>query len=273
MRKRSDLRSSKAGLDLTEHIRNKRKSETNLSKETRPVRLIGLSDGLFATVLTLLVLDLRIPDALSAGNGEVNTFVQWIGPHLFSYLLTFIVAGTYWQAHHRDFELIYHYDRRLLGYNLLFLLFIGLLPFSTAAVSLGHVKSNAYPFYWAIYSTNIIAAGIMLTLTWNYAASHHLVYADTTEDESRHIALRHIVTPLVFLISIGAEYIFPQAFLGPFTLLLIPIALMLADRGSSRPESETQSGQSNFTELLWRAGSLLPWILMIGLAAWAMSTS
>ena len=58
-------------------------------KETR--RLIGLSDGLFATVLTLLVLDLRIPDLLSSGDGNPNTFLKWIGPHLFSYLLTFLV--------------------------------------------------------------------------------------------------------------------------------------------------------------------------------------
>jgi uncharacterized membrane protein len=218
-------------------MKTKREPKQDLTKETRPVRLIGLSDGLFTTVLTLLVLDLRIPDALSAGNGDINTFVQWIGPHLFSYLLTFMVAGTYWLAHHRDFDLIYLYDRRLLGYTLLFLLFIGLLPFSTAAVSLGHFRSTEYPFYWAIYSANIIAAGIMLTLTWNYAVSHHLVYADTTEDQSRHTSLRHIVTPLIFLMSMGAEYIFPQAFLGPFTLVLVPLGLTLVDRGSTRYES------------------------------------
>ena len=258
---------------MTEHTKNKHKQETEVFKETRPVRLIGLSDGLFATVLTLLVLDLRIPDALSSSNGDVKTFIKWLGPHLFSYLLTFFVAGSYWTAHHRDFDLIYLYDRRLLGYNLLFLLFIGLLPFSTGAVSLAPSKSTVYPFYWAIYSANIIAAGIMLTLTWNYAVSRGLVYADTTEVQARHITTRQMVIPAIFLVSIATEYIYPQAFLGPFTLLLIPLVLRLADRGLSHVDSEIRPGKSAQAEFLWRAVSLLPWILLIGLAVWAMITS
>src|ERR1700690_3364294 len=106
-------------------MKDNREPKMSLSLGKEPIRLIGLSDGLFATVLTLLVLDLRIPDVLSSGDGNINVFNRWIGPHLFRYLLTFLVAGTYWMAHHRDFGLVTHSDRSLLGYNLLFLLFIG----------------------------------------------------------------------------------------------------------------------------------------------------
>ncbi len=54
-----------------------------------PLRGTNLSDGVFATVLTLLVLDLRIPGTLSAGNGNMIAIIESVGPHLFSYLLTF----------------------------------------------------------------------------------------------------------------------------------------------------------------------------------------
>jgi uncharacterized membrane protein len=128
-------------------MKEKRQQKPGISKQKEPLRLVGLTDGLFATVLTLLVLDLRIPEAITSGNGDVHTFLKWLGPHLFSYLLTFLVAGTYWFAHHRDCDLIMQSGRRLLGYNLLFLLFIGLLPFSTASISLAPLGNSVYPFF------------------------------------------------------------------------------------------------------------------------------
>jgi len=251
--------------------REKREAKPDRNKPKEPARLIGLSDGLFATVLTLLVLDLRLPDALSAGNGSAASFLKWIGPHLFSYVLTFLVAGTYWFAHHRDFDQIIRYDRQLLGYNLLFLFFIGLLPFSTAAVSLAPFTTGTYPFYWTIYGANIISAGVMLTLTWLYSVSHGLVRPEITQDEIRHITILQLVTPAVFLISIATEYLFPQASAGPFTLLAIPVLLSLVNRSFRQADVGMKHREPVWKEILWRAGTLLPWALLIGLAAWAMS--
>jgi uncharacterized membrane protein len=208
---------------------------------------------------------------LSSGDGNINIFIKWIGPHLFSYLLTFLVAGTYWMAHHRDFGLVTYSDRGLLGYNLLFLLFIGLLPFSTAAISLVTLKSSTYSFYWAIYAVNIIFAGIMLTLTWIYAVSHDFVHPDTTAQQSRYITVRQLITPAVFLVSIGTQYLFPQAILGPITLFLIPLGYMWVDRSVAHPETKTQSGKFDRTAFLWQAGSFLPWALVIGFAVWTMA--
>jgi uncharacterized membrane protein len=246
-----------------------RDRKTSLMEGKEPLRLLALSDGLFATVLTLLVLDLRIPEALAAEGGTVTAFIKSLGPHLFSYLLTFWVAGTFWLAHHRNFDHVDHYDRALLGYNLLFLLFVGLFPFSTATVSLGGFQSGDYPFYWAVYAANIILAGVMLELTWNYAVSHGLLTEDTTRRESRYITLRQSVTPAVFLLSIIVEYLLPQAFLGPCTLLVIPLALWAVDRYPGEADLHKPSQRLSGSELLWRAGTTLPWLLIIGLAVWA----
>ncbi len=237
-----------------------------------PVRLVALSDGLFATVLTLLVLDLRIPDTLVAQGLSRSVFLKAIGPHLFVYLLTFFVAGTYWMAHHRNFNHVVRYDRGLLGYNLLFLLFIGLLPFSTATMGLLGSTTESYSFYWALYAGNIIVAGIMLSVTWMYALSHGQVDADLDRKESRRIIRRQLVTPAVFLLSIVAEYLAPRAVLGPNTLILIPLAQWLVERSSSQKEPGQPAARVAWTEYLWRAGTTLIWILVIILAVWAWSS-
>jgi TMEM175 potassium channel family protein len=240
-----------------------------ITQRREAVRLLALSDGLFATVLTLLVLDLRAPETLNAGGGNVSSFLKWLGPHLFSYLLTFVVAGTYWLAHHRNFEHMDHVDRGLLGYNLLFLLFIGLLPFTTATVSVGSSGSVEFAFHWSMYAANLLLAGVMLSLIWAYALSHQLVKPETAAQERRYITVRQLATPAVFLLSIVTEWLFPRFFPGPYTLLLIPVALWGVDRRFGEGNSRGRPMPMRGSELLWRAGTILPWLLLIGLAVWA----
>ena len=246
-----------------------RTHKTTENKGKEPTRLIFLSDGLFATVLTLLVLDLRIPEALNTPGGAKTIFIRWLGPHLFSYILTFLVAGSYWRAHQRDFDFVVRSDRGLVSYNLLFLLFIGLLPFSTASISLGNYQGNDFPFFWAIYAANIILAGVMLELTWNYAVSHGLLSEEITPQQSRYISLHQLATPGLFLLSIAAEYLLPQFFPGPYTLLVIPLVIWLIDRKHARVDQSKSAQLAGWREVLWRAGTILPWLLIIGLAVWA----
>jgi uncharacterized membrane protein len=251
-------------------MREKRQLKPPAEKEKEPLRLIGLTDGLFATVLTLLVLDLRIPDAVNPSNGDVHSFLKWLGPHLFSYLLTFVVSGMFWTAHHRDFDLVTGSDRRMSGYNLLFLLFIGLLPFNTAAISLGSLGSISYAFFWALYATNIIFAGIMLTIIWLYAVHHHLVDPKMTGEQSRLITLRQMTIPVVFTASIALEYLFPKYYLGPITLFIIPFVLSWLDRSLTPADARNRSA-SGWEDFFWRAGSVVPWMIVFGLAIWAMT--
>ena len=238
-----------------------------ITEDKSPTRLLALSDGVFATVLTVLVLDLRIPEAIQSNGGNLNAIVHWLGPHLFGYLLTFLVAGTYWLAHHRNFEHILQVNRGLLSYNLLFLLFIGLLPFTTASIGASE-SDNSFRFFWCLYAANMAMAGLISQLTWAYAVSHQLVAAGTTRRQDRYITMRQLTTPAVFLVSILAELIFPFLFVGPLILLAVPPVRWIIDRKYG--ETETEAGPSKRSEALWRMGRILPWLLIIGLAIWAI---
>src|SRR5690242_11054474 len=96
-------------------------------------RVEALADGVFAIVMTLLVLELKVP-ALprDASAAEVWRGVVELGPIFFSYFVTFTLAGTFWFWHHRAFDEIAHVDGPLFALNLAFLSFVSLLPFSTA---------------------------------------------------------------------------------------------------------------------------------------------
>ena len=100
-------------------------------------RLIFFSDAVFAIVMTLLILDIRAPDDVPSNRAptEVPILVWALWPKFLSYMLSFLVIGTYWIAHHQTFRYVRSYDRTLLWLNLLFLLSISFIPFPTCLAS------------------------------------------------------------------------------------------------------------------------------------------
>lgn len=74
----------------------------------------------------------------------------------------------------------------------------------------------------------------------------------------------------MFLISIAAEYLEPTLFLGPYTLFVIPVGLWIVDRYFSGVARAPRASRAGLSERLWRLGTILPWLLFIGLAVWAM---
>src|SRR5688572_9596945 len=95
-------------------------------------RVLSFSDGVFAIVITLLVLPITAEvGPLEGGEGfEGQVWALW--PKVLSFVVSFLVIGQLWTAHHRLFEHVQRHDRRLLGLNLVALLTISFLPFPTA---------------------------------------------------------------------------------------------------------------------------------------------
>ena len=101
---------------------------------TQPAkRLEALADGVFAIVMTLLVLELTIPIISEHHtNAEITRELLDLWPKFLSYFLSFLILGVYWIIHHYIFENIKLYDSTLAWLNILFLLFVSLIPFTTS---------------------------------------------------------------------------------------------------------------------------------------------
>jgi uncharacterized membrane protein len=103
-------------------------------------RTVFFSDAVFAIAITLLALDIQVPQLdiqvphIPAGSEAtlLPGALLELWPKFLSFLLSFWVVGPYWLAHHRTFHYISGYDRSLLLINLLFLMWVLLLPFSTS---------------------------------------------------------------------------------------------------------------------------------------------
>ena len=124
-------------------------------------RVEALTDGIFATVMTVLVLGLRTPIA-NLSESDLRSEVLSLWPNIVAYAFSFVVLGLFWIGHHNQFHYIKRTNRIFLWINIIFLLTIGFIPFSTSLIGL-------YPFSPTavrVYGVNLAATGIMLNAVW-----------------------------------------------------------------------------------------------------------
>ena len=144
-------------------------------------RIEALSDGIFAFAMTLLVLDIKMPKlpetAVQAGLLVPSLFILW--PKFFSYFMSFVILGVFWVAHHGYAHFLKRTDRWLLWSNLLFLLLIVCVPFSTDLI--GDYPGQKVAVM--IYGSNIAALSLTLYLQWWYATTHHRLVGRDLEPE------------------------------------------------------------------------------------------
>jgi uncharacterized membrane protein len=103
-------------------------------------RILGLSDGVFAIAITLLVLTIDVPSDLTSSE-EVSRYLLEALPEVMAYAAAFMVVGTFWLRHHHMFHMCRAVDGRMLVLNLVFLAFVSLLPFPSDL--LGEVPSTS----------------------------------------------------------------------------------------------------------------------------------
>lgn len=128
-------------------------------------RLEAFSDGVFAIVITLLILDIRFPEV------EYDQFWETfpsVLPRILAYVMSFVIIGLYWVIHHNSMHAIKKTDRGLLWLNILLLLFISFIPFPTSLV--GRYPFEAGPIM--IYGSTLIACNLVGFLTVLYVHYH-----------------------------------------------------------------------------------------------------
>lgn len=166
-----------------------------------PSRVVAFSDGVFAIVITILVLEVAVPAHL--GQRSLHQALDELRPTLVAWVVSFLLTGMYWVAHRDLFARIRVVNRDLVWLNLLFLLPTGLIPF--AASVLGEYPSQ--PIALRIYGTVMIAVAVMrLVLYWYvrrrpWLLRHHLA----TSRSRTAIAVAAVPIPVYLVAMIVAD--------------------------------------------------------------------
>lgn len=124
-------------------------------------RIVNFSDAVFAIALTLLVLDIRvpeIPDDLVAEELPAQLLALW--PKYFGYVLSFVVIISFWNIHHSIFSGIRGYDKGLIWLNSTFLMFVAIVPFPTSLLS----EYGDHQLPVAIYAATLAIGRLLLTV-------------------------------------------------------------------------------------------------------------
>jgi uncharacterized membrane protein len=127
-------------------------------------RLEAFSDGVFAIVVTLLILEVRLPEMEGEGSDAFIAAFGVVVPKLFSFAVSFFTVAIYWVNHHHFFSRVTHTDWKLLWANNLLLFFLTVVPFSTAV--LGDHPTDAVPV--AFYGLNLGFAALAFTIMGRY---------------------------------------------------------------------------------------------------------
>jgi uncharacterized membrane protein len=160
-------------------------------------RLVFFSDAVIAIAITLLVLDIKLPEAAGGSALGIARPLLNLWPKFLGYFVSFWVIALYWVAHHRCFRHIHSYDRRLIYLNFLFLMFIAFMPFPTGLLFSNPTQAASV----MLYAGTAAGMGFALAGVWIYADHHGFVPSGMPRVTVRDIRLNLLLPPVVFLVS------------------------------------------------------------------------
>ncbi len=205
-------------------------------------RTEALSDGVFSIAMTLLVLDLKVP-VTEAIHSEMDLLHQLgaLGPRFLTYFASFMTLGIFWTGQSTQFAYIERGDRRLSWLSMLFLLFVSLLPFTTAFLS-EHIHFKvAVGLYWL----NILALGFALYIHWLCAYENNYLHL-SGEDEKKSIdkAIRNRIVRGQLLYACGALLCFVNTYLSIIIIILVQLNYVF-DFFGKKGKRKTQNTAGN----------------------------
>lgn len=198
-----------------------------LKKEFQLERLILFSDAVFAIAITLLAIEIKVPELnrhTVTDQQLVNELAELI-PKFIGFFVSFFIIGLYWSIHHRMFGYVVNYTNRLLWLNLIFLLAVVLMPFSTAFYSVYIIRLLKTPVI--IYVVNIVFLGIMNFITWQYVTNtkRNLVEG-LSVNEKKYFSIRAITVPIIFIV-VALVYLFISPHVAIWVPPVIPVVMRI----------------------------------------------
>jgi uncharacterized membrane protein len=196
-------------------------------------RLILFSDAVFAIAITLLVIEIKVPmlHGTEATPEALGRELLLLLPRVLGFLVSFTLIGVYWTRHHFLFGYVSDYTPRLIRLNLLFLLSIVVMPFSTGIF--GEYSTPRTMYLQApvvIYALNICFTGVMLFLLWGYVgnAAHRVADESLTPEVVQDARRRAVLITSVFALAVPVAFF--DAMVARYVPILLPLVFLVGKR-------------------------------------------
>jgi uncharacterized membrane protein len=196
-----------------------------------PARLEAFSDGVIAVIITIMVLELKVPhqDGLE---GLLAVF-----PTLCLYLISFAFTAIYWVNHHHLIHRTNEADDRILYANLVFLFFLSLLPFFTSYV----LEKKIDSFSVALYIISMVLTGFSFLLL-RLAIGRRLRHAGKWDEEDKAVERKNWLSLFIYLVAIPLAFQHPRMSLGLVgfvTIIWITPTTLIKPRDEHPPYGQT----------------------------------
>jgi uncharacterized membrane protein len=201
-------------------------------------RLILFSDAVFAIAITLLIIEIKVPHFENkATEHDISQALAHQIPEWIGFFISFWVIGIYWMSHHRMFGYLVRHNEGLALLNLLFLMTIVIMPFSSALYSNFPYLNTSFVFY----CLNVVATGLCLQLLWRYINNPAHKISEPIPSEIRQRAyVRNAVAPAIFLLAALMPTLIPGPVGGMVSrlmfFLIFPIQMILGRLYRPKPE-------------------------------------
>ncbi len=194
-------------------------------------RLEAFSDGVFAIAITLLVLDIHVPEP---GSGDLGHELLTRWPTYAAYVISFITIGIIWINHHAAFSRLRAVDHSILIWNLLLLLSVGILPFTTSLMATYLKESSGEGLAAAIYGASFLLMGAIFVM-----ANRQLLFRrpQLLREPIDHETARNILTfaalgQIPYVLATALAFVSPYITLGICAACAVYYALPVASLGA-----------------------------------------
>lgn len=189
-------------------------------------RIETLVDGIFAIAMTLLVLNINLPQTFGpVSDPAISQYMVSLFQQLGIYAFSFILLASFWRAHHMQFFYIKRSDSFLIWLNVIWLMFVALVPFSTNFVS--DFGNHILPMLF--FNVNMFIIGIFFIFMWTYARRKNFFIHEMSNEHYNMVKKINYILPAAALIAIFITFISPLW--SPVAYFLIAILKNTIKRG------------------------------------------
>ncbi|MBI3658949.1 DUF1211 domain-containing protein [Candidatus Acetothermia bacterium] len=185
--------------------------------ELRLTRIEAFSDGVFAIIVTLLVLELKVP-ALQDHNSlsELTKQLVDLWPKFLSWLISFIILCKFWLNHHPILGLARHANYALVWLNAIFLMFQSFIPFPTALVGEYAMNPLAVSFFGGVLAVNTV-----LFIALHGYILRYLIKPELVDAQDSHIIRKLFIGPLSYMVGTACAWF--SVYIAFLIYLLTPL--------------------------------------------------